>query len=140
MLSNFREKILVKEMAGLYFFMSSEIVYIYMYDKNYENIKVTPYINRPRITAGANNQKSKITNKPTHKTSNPTVPVAMIAVLKIIPISLDIKPIITNEAKSSKLKVSPLSSVILFQGAKRDLINCDKEKKLTTNQNRLLHT
>ena len=60
----------------------------------------------------------------------------MMIVRNNIPINREIKFTIIKLAKSSKLKVSPRFSVMRFQGAKKELVNCGNEKKLTTYQNK----
>jgi hypothetical protein len=77
---------------------------------------------------------------PKQRNSKANIPERIIVVLRIIPIILEIKPIMTKEARSSKLKVSPRSSVILFQGAKKDRMSWGSEKKFTVNQKKFFQT
>lgn len=60
---------------------------------------------------------------PKQRNSRTNKPERIIVVLRIMPIILEIRPMIIKAARSSKLKVLPLSSVILFHGEKKDLIS-----------------
>jgi len=73
---------------------------------------------------------------PTQSKRRARIPMRMIIVRSNIPISLEIRFMIMKLAKFSKLKVSPRSSVMRFQGAKKERASCDSEKKLTINQKR----